>query len=62
MFHFSFSRVGEVSNCVREALLRCTLLYVWMVVLVFGLKGYRAYDVEEMSPGMSESVLSLFPE
>lgn len=49
VFRFSSSRVSEVSNCVSEALLRCTLLYVWMVVLVFGLKGYRAGDVEEMS-------------
>lgn len=49
MFHFSSSRVSEVGNCVREALLRYTLLYVWMVVLVFGLKGYKAGDVEGMS-------------
>lgn len=47
-FHFSFSIVNEV--CVRGVLVRWTLVYVWMVGLVFGLKGYRAGGVEEKSP------------
>lgn len=46
-FTFPFGRVSEVSNCVREALLHCTLLYVWMVVLVLSFKGYRVGGAEE---------------
>lgn len=46
-FTFLFGRVSEVSNFVREALLHCTLLYVWMVCSHF--KGYKAGGVEETS-------------
>lgn len=62
-FTFPFGRVSEVSNCVREALLHCTLLYVWMVVLMFCFKGYRAGGVEEtcLLPERIK-VLRLFPE